>query len=1153
MASDRENHINRLVERGMQQKKEQASKPRPMQTRGEVPKARVGTVTPRRREEQTSKSSRSPIEPRGRVRVAPDEQTTERGAGGAPPTTLRSTLSSSGGGASGRGGVGTTSDRTTSEKATSNRATSGRGAAKPVVKAKNSEPSAEKSSSPSSQAYPDRNIWMSLGLLFVAGYLALCCVSYLVYWDVDQSASQWGRLFVGLKSSADTMNWGGRLGAILSQRIMGDGFGIFGLMLPVSVFLLAIQVLRIPTFRVRKGAITALLLMVLGSVVMGHFWGDDTAVLGGGLGGEIGVYAASWLGGMVGFEGTTLLVLVLFVAMIYFAASDSVRLAARKIAQYIAKYKEYQAVKSELERLKQEEAIHLAALRSEQAKSALVEKQEEEANKLRSRLGSSGDRYDHVDTSALTYTDLPESRIETGQEQAIDTTEQAALAAALLGGEAAEASVGMNNADTAQETELADGQNGQGEQVQSEQAQGGEMSADGVRADAGSLQAALCDVGSQGYLAGYDAQGNEIIYYWLGSDYAAAQIEPLLPVNEVDCVGVGVDGGGSKSGLYQEPEDEQFTTYDKQVAQEAKAVDMAIGQAVAPVQVEPYTPEYQAEEPFQTDEPSAIGGEKEYFHGADGEVVTRFSPSKDDPNFIVEQKISEMAVDDDTINLTELYDPTLELASYIKPPIELMDNHMRNVNVTQEELVENKNRIVTTLENFGIRIDTIEATIGPTVTLYEIIPAPGVRISKIKNLEDDIALSLSALGIRIIAPIPGKGTIGIEVPNKDKEVVSMYSVIKSAKFQDSKAELPIALGKTIQNETFVLDLAKMPHLLVAGATGQGKSVGLNAIITSLLYKKHPSELKFVLVDPKKVELTLYSRLEKHFLAKLPDATEAIITDTQKVIYTLNSLCIEMDSRYDLLKAAKVRNIIEYNDKFINRRLNPNKGHRFLPYFVVVVDEFADLIMTAGREVETPIARIAQLARAVGIHLIIATQRPTTNIITGVIKANFPARIAFRVSSMVDSRTILDSPGANQLVGKGDMLVSTGSEVTRVQCAFIDTPEVDRIAEHIGSQRGYPTAYELPEYVPEGEATSSLSSEDMGKRDSLFEEVARYVVANDNGSASTIQRKFSIGFNRAGRIVDQLESAGILGRPEGSKPRQVLIQDPMSLEMILDNL
>lgn len=512
---------------------------------------------------------------------------------------------------------------------------------------------------------------------------------------------------------------------------------------------------------------------------------------------------------------------------------------------------------------------------------------------------------------------------------------------------------------------------------------------------------------------------------------------------------------------------------------------------------------------------------------------------------ITTNEVSEM----DNIDVS-VFDPTLELSSYKLPSVDLLDNHTSKVVVTEQELYENKNKILETLSNFNISIDKIKATIGPTVTLYEIKPAAGVRISKIKNLEDDIALSLSALGIRIIAPIPGKGTIGIEVPNKNKETVSMYSVIKSAKFQESTYDLPIVLGRTIQNDDFVIDLAKMPHLLVAGATGQGKSVGLNAIITSLLYKKHPSELKFVLVDPKKVELTLYANLEKHFLAKMGDEEEAIITDTQKVIYTLNSLCIEMDSRYKLLKTAKVRNIKEYNEKFTQRKLNPNNGHRFLPYFVVIIDEFADLIMTAGREIETPIARIAQLARAIGIHLVIATQRPTTNIITGVIKANFPARIAFRVSSMIDSRTILDQPGANQLIGRGDMLVSTGNEVVRVQCAFVDTPEVERITDYIGNQRGYSTAYQLPEYVPEGDAKNPDGGSMTGKLDEKFTEVARYVVQNQQGSASTIQRNFEVGFNRAGRIMDQLERSGIVGRQEGSKPRQVLINDMTTLELRL---
>ena len=497
------------------------------------------------------------------------------------------------------------------------------------------------------------------------------------------------------------------------------------------------------------------------------------------------------------------------------------------------------------------------------------------------------------------------------------------------------------------------------------------------------------------------------------------------------------------------------------------------------------------------------------------------------------------------------YDPTLDLSEYKMPGIDLLTDHGDGkIKVDKEELEANKNRIVNTLENYNIKIQSIKATIGPTVTLYEIVPAPGVRISKIKNLEDDIALSLAALGIRIIAPIPGKGTIGIEVPNQNPDVVSMRTVIASEKFQNAKYDLPVVMGKTISNEVFAFDLAKMPHLLMAGATGQGKSVGLNAVLTSLLYKKHPSQLKFVLVDPKKVELTLFNKIERHFLAKLPDSEDAIITDNQKVIHTLNSLCIEMDDRYELLKNAFVRNIKEYNAKFIARKLNPENGHKYLPYIVLVIDEFADLIMTAGKEVETPIARLAQLARAIGIHLIIATQRPSTNIITGSIKANFPARIAFRVTTGIDSRTILDSGGAEQLIGRGDMLLSTGSDLVRLQCAFVDTPEVEAITEFIGNQRAYPDAFLLPEYVDEN--AQSLGEIDKSDRDALFEDAARIIVQHQQGSASLLQRKLKLGYNRAGRIVDQLEAAGIIGAFEGSKARQVLIVDEMSLEQLLNN-
>lgn len=532
----------------------------------------------------------------------------------------------------------------------------------------------------------------------------------------------------------------------------------------------------------------------------------------------------------------------------------------------------------------------------------------------------------------------------------------------------------------------------------------------------------------------------------------------------------------------------------------------------------------------------------EIIHTNDESFVIEKAPEED----IIEENLASKLVAD-----FGLFDPTLDLSNYKYPTIDLLKEYSTGgITINQEELEENKNRIVETLRNYKIEIAQIKATVGPSVTLYEIVPEAGIRISKIKSLEDDIALSLSALGIRIIAPIPGKGTIGIEVPNKNPTMVSMKSVIGSAKFQEAEMELPVALGKTISNETFVVDLAKMPHLLMAGATGQGKSVGLNAVITSLLYKKHPAEIKFVLVDPKKVELTLFNKIERHYLAKLPDTDDAIITDNAKVINTLNSLCVEMDNRYSLLKDAMVRNIKEYNDKFKSRKLNPENGHRFLPYIILVVDEFADLIMTAGKEVETPIARLAQLARAIGIHLIIATQRPSVNVITGLIKANFPARIAFRVTSKIDSRTILDGQGADQLIGRGDMLYTNGNDMVRVQCAFIDTPEVEKITEFIGSQKAYATAYLLPEFI--GEESGINLDMDISERDTLFREAAEVIVNAQQGSASLLQRKLKLGYNRAGRLIDQLEAAGIVGPFEGSKARNVNIPDMSSLDQFFNN-
>lgn len=536
-------------------------------------------------------------------------------------------------------------------------------------------------------------------------------------------------------------------------------------------------------------------------------------------------------------------------------------------------------------------------------------------------------------------------------------------------------------------------------------------------------------------------------------------------------------------------------------------------------------------------------------------IIIKSETNPDDLTMEVETIIEEVEVENLSNKLVKdfgEFDPKLELGNYKFPSIDLLKDYSvqnKGITIDQGELEENKNRIVETLKNYKIEIAQIKATVGPTVTLYEIVPEAGIRISKIKNLEDDIALSLAALGIRIIAPIPGKGTIGIEVPNKKSTIVSMRSAIASSKFQNAEMELPISLGKTISNETFVADLAKMPHLLMAGATGQGKSVGLNAILTSLLYKKHPAEVKFVLVDPKKVELTLFNKIERHYLAKLPDTDEAIITDNSKVINTLNSLCIEMDNRYDLLKLAMVRNIKEYNVKFKARKLNPENGHKFLPYIVLVVDEFADLIMTAGKEVEIPIARLAQLARAIGIHLIIATQRPSVNVITGMIKANFPARIAFRVTSKIDSRTILDTGGADQLIGRGDMLYTQGNDLIRIQCAFVDTPEVERITDYIGSQKAYPDAYLLPEYS--GEESGTSLDVNKSDRDKLFNEAAEVIVTAQQGSASLLQRKLKLGYNRAGRLIDQLEAAGIVGPFEGSKARQVLITDMISLKQMLD--
>lgn len=899
----------------------------------------------------------------------------------------------------------------------------------------------------------DTKRWIyGFALLFFALFLTISVISFFFSWKDDQNIT-WSHLFGGGDPvMGEAENWGGKLGALLARLLVADGFGLFGLCIPIVLIILSLRIMRFRPTLLRKSVRLTLILMILGSLTLGLLFKGHWEVFGTGLGGRHGIEISEWLVSILGTFGTGLLLLLSIILYAIYINRNTISLINRVGKGLVDNSKKVgekvgEAVSSTAAELISNHDKFTSEPQNDKTPKPAPHKEpqeEQEEDPFIVRNGSDDDPPlypgELIDDNGFTVVDR--SRVPSIEEK--DTTEPARK---------------------------------------------GKVEVD----DAGFV---ITDLN--------------------------APTPPPEPVED-------------ENGFVI-----QYANGDEQ--------DAAPSQPVPDVQ-----PEYRPE-PAPMD-----SGQNSVSVPHPGNAFVASVPEgmqiEERNDLQLERLPEDQSLSDDQIEST-LYDPTLELSTYQRPPIELLEDHSVEVSVSSEELVENRNRIKETLENFGIKTINIKATVGPTVTLYEIVQAPGVRISKIKNLEDDIAQSLAALGIRIIAPIPGKGTIGIEVPNKDKKIVSMCSVIKSTKFQESTYDIPVVLGKTIQNETFVIDLAKMPHLLVAGATGQGKSVGLNAIITSLLYKKHPAELKLVLIDPKKVELTLYSKLERHFLAKMPGEEEAIITDTHKVIYTLNSLCTEMDERYNLLRAAEVRKITEYNDKFVHRRLNPNKGHRYLPYIVVIIDEFADLIMTAGREIETPIARLAQLARAVGIHLVIATQRPTTNIITGVIKANFPARIAFRVTSMVDSRTIIDQPGANQLIGRGDMLISTGNDLIRVQCAFVDTPEIERITEFIANQRGYTGAYELPEYTPENGDSSGASgnkSNDLSQLDSMFEEVARFVVQNQMGSTSSIQRRFSIGYNRAGRIMDQLEMAGIVGKAEGSKPREVLIQDMMSLEHILSSL
>ena len=1008
------------------------------------------------------------------------------------------------------------------------------------------KPAAAEGRQPRQQGLSDTQRWSyGFALLAVALFILVSVVSYFIYWSKDQAVARFGQVFDATQDPVS--NWGGKLGAVTANYIVGEWFGLFGICIPIVLIVLSLRIMRYRPMLLRKSVRLMLVLMILGSLALGYIFGDAWGVFGTGLGGAHGIYVARWLNSLIGVLGTGLLLALAFVIYAVYINRNTIGVINRLGKGMVDNSKK------------------LGEVITSTAADLLPHDSRKEGDESFDNVvgadvsaGKNGTKQTGEGESAGASASCPGSPLApSGGQPGVITDEEGF--SVIIPGTSVPNTVGEDFYD-------------QVPRVAEQTDEDGFVIIKPVEEPDSNVQPLQP-------VTRVDENGFEITGLPVeNSDASAAGLTGTFGTGsdaQISGSGMSVTAADGSSGAFEKVDENGFTIqYAAGDGEPEQPAGVSAGGWPDAPAAGAMPGDYPVRRNDGTDNPFKADPVPPFAETADSPsgVVSGNVPSAGGADFVAAvpqdtaiESSADMTVDrlpgDKILSEEEienaLYDPTLDLSSYQRPPLELLEDHTVEVSVTSEEIVENKNRIKETLENFGIKIDKVKATIGPTVTLYEIVPAPGVRTSKIKNLEDDIALSLSALGIRIIAPIPGKGTIGIEVPNKDKKVVSMFSVIKSAKFQESTYDIPVVLGKTIQDETFVIDLAKMPHLLVAGATGQGKSVGLNAIITSLLYKKHPSELKLVLVDPKKVELTLYGKLERHFLAKLPGEDDAIITDTHKVIYTLNSLCIEMDARYDLLRKAEVRHVKEYNDKFRHRKLNPQKGHRFLPYIIVVIDEFADLIMTAGREVETPIARIAQLARAVGIHLVIATQRPTTNIITGVIKANFPARIAFRVTSMIDSRTIIDQPGANQLIGRGDMLVSTGNDLTRVQCAFVDTPEIERITEFISNQRGYLGAYELPEYNPDsadnGGSAGGNRANDLSQLDAMFDEVAHFVVQNQQGSTSSIQRRFSIGYNRAGRIMDQLEMAGVVGRAEGSKPREVLIQDVMSLEHLLAHM
>ncbi|MFI3267859.1 MAG: DNA translocase FtsK 4TM domain-containing protein [Rikenellaceae bacterium] len=980
---------------------------------------------------------------------------------------------------------------------------------------------------------------LALVLFFVSIILLIACISFFFTWQEDQS--------IALSSLAgqtkiEAVNVCGRMGAIVSRVFIRDWFGVFGILMPLVLTTFAAYIIAVKKDFIFKTLTIIFSTSIIGSVSACYFFSSYEGIFGSTMGGSAGYAIHILLQDVVGDIGE-LFILIMLICILLVYISRSIFPAIFRgfvIFEGLIKLlygKFSNSRKERARRIKEKES---------QPVILTLDDDDDFENSEQQPIVSINDLIASDNDQVNGDFDQQVDDFDQVDHQNYHLDEQQGSTEPVYFGYSGESDVEQGDYDE----NIDDIQEEYSEQIDEFNRSIGVIETE----DSFKIEPTIIGRSETPFLAsetpinsensetsanmGMYAGGDMVV---LDPSFFVDLPEEAIEAENDDFEVFTKEKDGEKDG---ESSDDDMIIFAKDDIKE-DVVEKEIAAPVKPVSKPAATIEEFENEGFTVERANSNYDEDDF------EVAVTDNADLDiDDDELALVKINVAETFDDKDIDDSIFDPTLSLSRYKLPTVDLMDNHTTRVNVTKDELLENNNRIRETLGNFNIKIDKIKATIGPTVTLYEIVPAPGVRISKIKNLEDDIALSLSALGIRIIAPIPGKGTVGIEVPNKDKETVSMYSVIKSVKFQESDAELPIVLGRTVQNEDYVIDLAKAPHMLVAGATGQGKSVGLNAIITSLLYKKHPAELKFVFVDPKKVELTLYSLLERHFLAKLPDEDEAIITDTQKVVYTLNSMCSLMDTRYDILKLAKVRNVKEYNDKFKARKLNPNKGHEFMPYFVVIIDEFADLIMTAGREVETPIARLAQLGRATGIHLVIATQRPTTNIITGVIKANFPTRVAFRVSSMIDSRTILDQPGANQLIGRGDMLISNGNDTTRVQCAFIDTPEVERICEFISKQTGYGEAYELPEFIEPVQEKDSDNGTNLIRRDGLFTEVARYVVTSQQGSTSTIQRNFSIGFNRAGRIMDQLEKAGIVGKTEGSKPRKVLVSDIASLEVML---